>query len=102
MTNEKLYDRLQHFSYSNELYGYTANALALAQLVMEEVLPRMELLDEDTCAMHMEERKRMRQEQFGKSVTLDRADVFDVEGLAKIDFSKIIHAASRKAKEGLL
>ena len=100
MTNEELTDRLQHFACSKELYGYDASELA--RLVVEEVLPRMELLDEDTCAMHMEERKRMRQEQYGKSVTLDRADVFDVEGLEKIDFSKMIHAANRKEKEGLL
>ena len=48
----------------------------------------MELLDEKTCARHMEERKRMRQEQFGKSVTLDRADVFDVEGLKRLIFQR--------------
>ena len=100
MTNEELIDRLQHFACSKELYGYDAHALA--RLVTEEVLPRMELLDENACARHMEERKRMRQEQYGKSVTLDRADVFDVEGLEKIDFSKMIHAANSKEKEGLL
>lgn len=100
MTNEELIDRLQHFACSKELYGYDAHELS--RLVVEEVLPRMELLDEDACAMHMEERKRMRQEQYGKLVTFDRADVFDVEGLEKIDFSKIIHAASRKAKDGRL
>ena len=100
MTNEKLRECLQNFSCSNEMYGYTARALA--RLVREEVLPRMELLDENACARHMEERKRMRQEQFGKSVTFDRADVFDAEGLAKIDFSEKIHAANSKEKEGLL
>ena len=100
MTNEKLRECLQNFSCSKELYGYTAHALA--RLVTEEVLPRMELLDENACARHMEERKRMRQEQYWKSVTLDRADVLDVEGLEKIDFSKMIHAANSKEKEGLL
>ena len=100
MTNEELIDRLQHFACSKELYGYDAHALA--RLVTEEVLPRMELLDEDTCAMHMEERKRMRQEQYGKSVTLDRADVFDVEDLKKIGFLKMIQAARRDAEEGWL
>ena len=57
MTNEKLRECLQNFSCSKELYGCTAHALA--RLVTEEVLPRMELLDEETCARHMEERKRM-------------------------------------------
>ena len=60
MTNEELIDRLQHFACSKELYGYDAHALA--ELVTEEVLPRMELLDEEACARHMEERQRMRQE----------------------------------------
>ena len=75
MTNEKLIDRLQHFACSKELYGYDAHALA--ELVTEEVLPRMELLDENACARHMEERKRMQQELYRKSATLYRADVFD-------------------------
>lgn len=84
MTNEELIDRLQLFACSKELYGCTAHALA--RLVVEEVLPRMELLDEDACARHMEERQRMRQEQYGKSVSFDRADVFDAEGLSRLDF----------------
>lgn len=100
MTNEQLIDRLQHFACSKELYGCDANALA--GLVIEEVLPRMELLDEEACAKHMEERKRMRQEQYGKCVSFDRADVFDAEGITRIDLWKIFSAASRKTKEELL
>ena len=102
MTNEELIDRLQHFACSKELYGYDAHALA--ELVTEEVLPRMELLDENACARHMEERKRMRQEQFGKSVTFDRADVLVMElnGVADIDLANRIMAFAYEAKEGLV
>lgn len=64
MTNEELCKCLQNFTCPKELYGYAAHALA--RLVTEEVLPRMELLDEEACAKHMEERKRSRQEQYGK------------------------------------